>query len=123
MQTPWLPHLPASIYIMLETIENLYRPGDNDANFQDIPGTQTFCHILKGMAQRTDLQILDDDTTVWQLVWTQVAWPQGAAEELCTRNDDRLFPEIFIMDATGCGPRLRMTEASALALARVKSKE
>ena len=74
------------------------------------------------MAQKTDIPDLDDEVTVWQLVWAQVAWPQGNADELCTKNGERLFPDTFIMDATGCGPRLRMTEASALSLAQVADK-
>ena len=71
-----------------ETIENLYRPGDSDANFQDVQGTQTFCQIRNSMAQKTYIPSLDDEVTVWQLVWTQVAWPQGDAEELCTKNGE-----------------------------------
>ena len=104
-----------------ETIENLYQP--TEESFQDKPGTQTVCHLLKSMATTTNLHIMDEETTVWQVVWTQVSWPQGTAEEICTKKGERLFPEIFIMDATGCGPRLRMTEASALSLARLQSKE
>ena len=36
-----------------ETIENLYRPGDGGANFQDVQGRHTFCQILKSMTQKT----------------------------------------------------------------------
>ena len=35
-----------------ETIENLYRPVDIGTNFKDVQGTQTFCQILKSMAQK-----------------------------------------------------------------------
>ena len=74
-----------------ETIENLYLPGDSDRSFQDVQCTQTFCQILKSMAQKTDIPSLDDEVTVWQLVWTHVAWPQGDAEELCTKKRRQTF--------------------------------
>ena len=74
------------------------------------------------MEQKTNIPELDEEVTVWQLVWTQVAWPQGDADDLCTKTGDRLFPETFIMDATGRGPRLRITEASVLSLAQVATK-
>ena len=106
-----------------ETIENVFQPGASGADYKDVPATQTFCQILKSMAKKTNIPGLDDGPTVWQLVWTEVAWPQGEAQDLCTKDGERLFPETFLMDATGIGPRVRMTEASALALAQVKTKE
>ena len=92
-------------------------------NFDGFPGTQSFCKILRSMVQKTNIGSIDDESTLWQLVWTEVSWPQGDISDLCTKQGDRLFPEIYIMDATGPGPRVRMTEESVLALAQVSSKE
>ena len=104
-----------------ETIENVFEP--TYRNYDDTQGTQTVCQILKRLAGKTDIASIDEQPTVWQLIWTEVAWPQGEPEELCTRDGERLFPQTVLMDATGPGPRVRMTEASVLKLAQVKSKE
>ena len=39
--------LPATIYIMLETIENLNLPRDNAADFHNIPSTKAWSQNMK----------------------------------------------------------------------------
>ena len=76
------------------------------------------------MAGTTGIPAIDDCATVWQVNWVQVAWPPAVEfTELLTRGGERLFPETHLMDATGPGPRVRMNEESALALAEVSTKE
>ena len=74
------------------------------------------------MHAETEIKDIDEDSTLWQLNWVEVAWPQGEDSDLCTK-DGRLFFETYVRDGTGMSPRLRMNEESALALAQVKSKE
>ena len=59
---------------------------------------------------------------MWQVNWTEVHWPDGQDGDLSTK-DGRLFFETYLRDATGIGPRMRMNEKSALALAQVKTRE
>ena len=75
------------------------------------------------MAKKTNIASIDDATTVWQVNWCQVTWPEGEKDDLCTRDGERLFPLTYLTDATGSGPKVRMTEESALQLARVHTKE
>lgn len=114
--------LKAAPHASRATIENLFAPNEG-GNFEEVPGVQTFCQILKSMDSKTDIPTMDDMPTVWQLVWTEVAWPQGEHADLCTKDGERLFPETFLMDATGSGPRVRMTEESVLSLAQVATKQ
>ena len=115
--------LQAAPYTSRATIENPFTPGEGLQSFEEVQGVQTFCQILKSMASKTDIPSMDHLPTVWQLVWTEVAWPQGEPADLCTKDGGRLFPETFLMDATGSGPRVRMTEESVLSVAQVATKE
>lgn len=74
------------------------------------------------MSKKTNIPSLDDNNTVWQLNWTEIAWPEADESELCTK-DGRLFFVTHARDGTGLSPRMRMTEESALALANVSTKE
>ena len=78
--------------------------------------------MLKAMSQKTNIASIDDNTTVWQLNWSEIAWPEGSEIELCTK-DGRLFFETHARDGTGLSSRMRMNEESALALANVSSKD
>ena len=75
------------------------------------------------MMNKTHIQSIDEDPTLWQLNWVEISWPDGNAEDLCTKDGIRLFPSTDARDGTGLGPRMRMNEECALALAQVASKE
>ena len=83
---------------------------------------QSNCKLLGAMTRETQIKEIDEHSTLWQLNWVEVAWPEDEGSDLCTK-DGRLFFQTYVRDATGLGPRMRMTEESALALAQVKSKE
>ena len=85
-------------------------------------GVQSFAKILSGMTTKTNIKHIDEENTLWQLNWVEVAWPEGAEEELCTK-DGRLWFLTTVRDGTGLSPKMRMNEASALALAQVDSKD
>ena len=54
-------------------------------------GTETFCKILSWMSNKTHIKSIDENTTLWQLNWVEIAWPEGNADDLCSTNG-RLFP-------------------------------
>ena len=87
-------------------------------------GMQCFCSILKTMMGKTNVKSIDEEDTLWQLNWTEVAWPsESDAEQMCTKDGQRLFFSTNIRDGTGVGPLVRMTEESALKLACIDSKD
>ena len=90
-------------------------------SYKDEMGRQCNCKLLSSMHAATKIKDIDEDSTLWQLNWVEVAWPQAEESELCTK-DGRLFFETYVRDGTGMSPRLRMNEESALALAQLKSK-
>jgi hypothetical protein len=97
--------------------------GASHVNYKDKQGTETFCKLLNQMKDKTQLKCIDDSDTVWQLNWVEISWPECDDNDLCTRDGSRLFPLVCCRDGTGQGPRMRMTDESALALAQVTSKE
>lgn len=104
-----------------EVLEQIFDP--TPRNYDEVQGVETFCKILANMSKSTGVRSIDDEPTLWQLNWIEIAWPEGDEAELCTKNGERLFPSTYIRDASGSGPRVRMTEESVLALARVSSKQ
>jgi hypothetical protein len=91
-------------------------------NYKDELGRETFCKMLNSMSSKTNIRSIDEEATLWQLNWVEVAWPEGSESDLCTK-DGRLFFLTDVRDITGMGPRVRVNEASALELAQVSSKE
>ena len=92
-------------------------------SYKDEPGRQSFCKLLSTMTGTTHIKSIDGDNTLWQLNWVEIAWPEGDAKELCTKDGSRLFFNTHVRDITGTGPRMRMTEQSALTLSQAPSKE
>ena len=92
-------------------------------HYKNEEGVQTFCAILKTMNGTTNVRNIDEGETVWQINWVEVAWPEGSDEEICTTDGTRLWFSTQIRDGTGLGPSIRMTEDSALSLARLSSKD
>ena len=92
-------------------------------NYNSEQGTETFCKIFSWMSNKTHIKSIDENNTLWQLNWVEIAWPEGNADDLCTKDGSRLFPSIDARDGTGLGPRMRMNEESVLALAQASSKE
>lgn len=86
------------------------------------PGLQTFCKILSTTTSKTNIKGNDNNSTLWQLNWVEIAWPEGDEQELCSKDGKLFFPTLC-RDGTGQGPRMRMNEDSALALAQAPSKE
>ena len=93
-------------------------------DYSDEQGVQSFCSILRTMTGRTNVKDIDEEDTLWQLNWTEVAWPtETDPERLCTKDQKRLFFSTNIRDGTGVGPLVWMTEESALKLSCLDSKE
>ena len=91
-------------------------------SYADEQGRETFCKMLTSMERKTDIRSIDEEATLWQLNWAEIAWPEGSESDLLTK-DGRLFFLTDVRDITGPGPKVRVNEASALALAQVSSKE
>ena len=91
-------------------------------NYKDELGKESFCKMLNSMSSKTNIRSIDEEPTLWQLNWVEVAWPTGSESDLCSK-DGRLFFLTDIRDITGMGPRVRVNQESALELAQVSSKE
>ena len=85
-------------------------------------GKETFCKIMAGMSHTTNIKDLDDDFTVWQVNWAEVAWPVGERDELTTKDDERLWFKTTLRDISGSMTEAWMNQASALALAQLQTK-
>ena len=92
-------------------------------DYKDEQGKLSLCKLLKTTVAKTNIEFIDENDTLWQLNWVEVAWPTGSEDDLCTKKKERLWFETEIHDVTGQGPRVRMNEESALALAQVSSKD
>jgi hypothetical protein len=92
-------------------------------DYKSEQGTQSWCKILSNMTKKTNIKSIDNNTTLWQLNWVEIAWPEGDEDELCTRDGKKLFFPTNARDGTGLSPKMRMNEESALALAKAESKE
>jgi hypothetical protein len=112
-----LHETPAQERVVLETAIGSGR------NYTDETGKETFCKMLTSMASKTNIRSIDEEDTLWQLNWAEIAWPEGSESDLCTKDGSRLFFLTDIRDITGMWPRVRVNEASALELAQVSSKE
>ena len=70
-------------------------------NYKDDKGRETFCTMLNSMARPTNVPSIDEDNTLWQLNWAEIAWPEGSESDLCTQDGSRLFFLTDVRDGTG----------------------
>ena len=54
-------------------------------------GKLSLCKYLKTIVGKTNIEFIDENDTLWQLNWVEVAWPTGGVVDLCTKDGSRLF--------------------------------
>ena len=85
-------------------------------------GKESFAKILAGLGTTTNLEAMEEQSvSVWQLNWVEVSWPEE--ERITTKNGERLWFSTVIRDISGSMAGAWMNEESALALARLESKD
>jgi hypothetical protein len=70
-----------------ETLETTFSPQNND--YANDLGTETFCALLRGLKGKANVKAIDDNPTLWQVNWAEVAWPTGP--QLRTKDGARLW--------------------------------
>ena len=83
-------------------------------------GAETLCSLLRDLESRADVKAVDENPTVWQVHWAEVAWPTGP--QLCTSTGERLWFKTAIRDVSGTKTGVWMNEKSALALSGLPTK-
>ena len=94
-----------------------------ERNYENEQGKETLCKILAAMSHNTNLKDLDDDLTLWQVNWAEVAWPVGVGDELTTKDAERLWFRTSLRDISGSTAEVWMNQTSALALAQLQTKD
>jgi hypothetical protein len=102
-----------------ETLEAAFSP--QERHYINEQGIETFCALLRGLEAKSNVKSLDDDVTLWQLNWVEVAWPSGPT--LCTNNGERLWFKTVLRDVTGTKKDVWMGEQAALELAGFEHKD
>ena len=103
-----------------ETLETAFSPqARRDWSLEK--GTQVFTMHLQDMMRPTGIAAIEDEPTVWQVNWVEVAWPPPT-QQITTKNGDRIFFQTSVRDIIGVETEIWMNETSALALARTQDK-
>ena len=102
-----------------ETLETTFSPGSKD--YTPELGTETNSALLRSMASSSNVKAIDENPTVWQLNWVQVAWPAGAT--VCRNDGQALWFKTVITDIHGSKDDVWMDERSALTLSSLENKQ
>ena len=73
-----LHETPTQERVVLETASGSGR------DYKDEQARESFCKMLTSMASKTNIRSIDEEATLWQLSWVEIAWPEGSESEICT---------------------------------------
>ena len=90
-------------------------------DYENEPGTQTLCKLLSDLSVTTDIQKLNEKTTLWQANWVEVGWPEG--DTLLKKDGSQLWFQTSLRDLSGQVVNAWMNEKSALSLSGLTDKE
>jgi len=86
-------------------------------------GIQIFSIHLQDLLHPTDLPEIDETSTVWQINWAEVRFPEYGSDGITTKVGNRIWFSTSIRDLAGVHHNIWMNEHSALKLARVANKD
>jgi len=104
------------------TLQSSFTPHERRDWTQE-QGIQVFSLHLKDLLRPTNIPEIDDNPTLWQLNWTEVAWPAFRSDPITTKDGDRLWFQTSVRDLAGVQNDVWMNENSALQLSRANNKE
>ena len=84
-------------------------------------GIETNCALLQSMRANSNVKAIDDNPTVWQLNWVEVAWPAGSS--VCRNDGQALWFKTAVSDIHGSKDDVWMDESSALTLSGLPNKQ
>ena len=102
-----------------ETLETTFSPGSKD--YTPELGTESKSALLRSMTSSSNVKAIDENPTVWQLNWVQVAWPAGST--VCRNDKQALWFKTVITDIHGSKDDVWMDERSALALSSLENMQ
>ena len=71
------------------------------------------CRIMEGLSAEIGVMDLASGSTIWQLNWVEVAWPESL--EILTK-DGRIFFKTILRDGSGSTATAWVQERAALQL-------
>ena len=93
---------------------------DQNTSFADRESTETTCALFATINRRTNLRVVEEENTCWQINWCRVSLPAKDAQ-IHTNDGSRLWMQVKVEDETG-SLTLFMREQAALNLAGVEDK-
>ena len=102
-----------------ETLETTFSPGSKD--YTPELGIETNSALLRSMSNSSNVKAIDENPTVWQLNWVEVAWPAGST--VCRNDGQALWFNTTIVDIHGSKDDVWMDQQSALTLSNLPDKQ
>ena len=100
-----------------ETFETTFSRKD----YTPVQGIETNCALLQSMRANSNVKAIDDNPTVWQLNWVEVAWPAGSS--VCRNDGQALWFKTAVTDIHGSKDDVWMDESSALTLSGLGDRQ
>jgi hypothetical protein len=98
----------------------LMQASHSKRDYAEEPGSHVLCKLLSDLSTSSQIQPLNENTTVWQTNWTEVAWPTG--DTLVKKDGSELWFQTSLRDLSGQVERVWMGEKAALSLSQLADK-